>query len=249
MPLKDRLWFRVIALFLMTFLALFMLMFVYDLFVAIGESAALESNPAAQAQPVTIDPKIENDLQKVLAFDTVSENVVTISDPFVDRSGLSNTVNASGTVRTASTSTTSGTTATTASATGSSPGSVTRTVSGSASTTAVNQVIPTSRDRYQIWEEKVKMGYDAGPVSTAFSVDDLVPVGYVSGGSGAEEVMFFSQSLCKTFSFPVGARFFDGWLGSLSQQEVVFTLDNNARIVRKSFTAPQPCTGSAGAVE
>jgi hypothetical protein len=250
MPLKDRLWFRVLALFLMAFLALFMLLFVWDLFVAIGESAELESNPAAQAPPVVIDPKIETELQKVLAFDTVSDNVVAISDPFVDRSGLSSTVGAAGTVQQASVSTTTGSAGTAATASAStSPGGVTRTVSGTVASNASNQVVPTTKDRYQIWEERVNAGYDAGPVSTAFAVEDLVPVGYVSGGSGAEEVMFFSASLCRTFSFPIGTRFFDGWLGSLSQQEVVFTLDANSRVIRKSFTAPRPCSGSAGAAQ
>lgn len=246
MPLKDRLWFRLIALFAMTFLALFMLLFVWDLFLAIGESRALESNPAAQAPPVVIDPKIETELQKVLAFETIDNTVVNISDPFVDRSGLSNVVSAAGTAQQASATSPSGT-ATTASAAASS-GTVTRTVSGTVSSSgSANQVVPTSKDRYEIWEEKVRAGYDAGPVSTAFAVEDLVPVGYVSGGSGPDEIMFHSLSLCRTFSFPVGARFFDGWLGSLSQQEVVFNLDDNARIVRKSFTAPQACKGSSGA--
>ena len=238
-PLKYRFWVRASALFVGTFLAVFMLFFVYDLFASIGESRALDTDPAAQAPPVVIDPRIETDLAKVLAFDVV-DNAVDIRDPFVDRSGLSNTVGAAGTVQQASVKT-SGTTATAVNA---STGGVTRTVSGTVASVTENQVMPTSKDRYTIWEDRLKSGYDAGPVSVTFSVDDLVPVGYASGGSGQEEVMFYSMSLCRTFSFPVGTRFFDGWLSSLSQQEVVFSLDDRSRILTKSYSTPSKCTGT-----
>ena len=241
-PLKYRFWVRASALFVGTFLAVFMLFFVYDLFASIGESRALDTDPAAQAPPVVIDPRIETDLAKVLAFDVV-DNAVDIRDPFIDRARLSNTVGAAGTVQQASAGT-AGTSGTTATALNSSTGGVTRTITGTAGPATENVVIPTSKDRYTIWEDRVRSGYDAGPVSVAFTVDDLVPVGYASGGSGQEEVMFYSMSLCRTFSFPVGTRFFDGWLSSLSQQEVVFSLDDRSRILTKSYSTPTKCTGT-----
>lgn len=67
-------------------------------------------------------------------------------------------------------------------------------------------------ERIRQRERRLRSGQDAGPLSSIFALDDLLPIGTVSGGEGQEEVMFFSKAVNQTISFPVGSRFFDGWL-------------------------------------
>ena len=74
-------------------------------------------------------------------------------------------------------------------------------------------------------------------------MEDLVPVGYASGGDRPDEVMLFSVSLCRTFSFPVGTRFFNGTLNSFDQREVLFLFQNGIR--SKSYSASGECQTGA----
>jgi hypothetical protein len=59
-----------------------------------------------------------------------------------------------------------------------------------------------------------------------FAIDDLLPVGIVDGGNGQQEVLFYSEAVARTFSFPVGTRFFDGWLSEITPQGPVFAWDD-----------------------
>ena len=58
-------------------------------------------------------------------------------------------------------------------------------------------------------------------------MDDLLPVGLVDGGNGQQEVLFYSEAVARTFSFPAGTRFFDGWLSEITPQGVVFAWNND----------------------
>jgi hypothetical protein len=44
--------------------------------------------------------------------------------------------------------------------------------------------------------------------------------------------MFYSRVAEKTLSFPVGTRFYDGWLTELRPEGVVFSFVDNDRTVR-----------------
>jgi hypothetical protein len=230
LPLTSKLSFRTAMLFLATFAAVFFSAALYEVYSQMTEgrqSADVSADPA----PVVIDPKLRDGLAKVLAFDSVPN--VDVSDPFIDRGGLSNTLKtSSGTVGIQKAS--SG--PTTASGVASRPpsGNV-QTVGGS----TLSPAIIDARARHQMWIDRQKSGEYSGPESEVLMIDDLVPVGFASGGSGGDEVMLYSLALCQTFTFPVGTRFFDGWLSSLSQQEAVFTVDRGVR--RKSFTRPNEC--------
>ncbi|MEP6703607.1 MAG: hypothetical protein ABJB34_02265, partial [Acidobacteriota bacterium] len=84
-----------------------------------------------------------------------------------------------------------------------------------------------------------KRGEFVGPESEMLAVEDLVPVGFASGGDRAAEVILFSVSLCQTFSFPAGTRFANGWLSGFDQSEVVFTFQDGIR--RKSYSNGDTC--------
>jgi hypothetical protein len=94
--------------------------------------------------------------------------------------------------------------------------------------------------RYDDWIARQKRGEFVGPESEVLSVQDLVPVGYASGGDRGEEVMLLSVALCRTFSFSAGTRFWDGWLNGFNQNEVVFTFQDGIR--RKSYSATDQCS-------
>jgi hypothetical protein len=117
-------------------------------------------------------------------------------------------------------------------------------------TAGTQQVQLDVKARYKDWSDRPAAGEYAGPESEALAISDLVPVGFISGGTGYPEVMLYSLTLCRTFSFPAGTHFADGWMSSISQDEVVFTIDRIVR--RKSFSRPEPCpaeTKSVGAVQ
>jgi len=65
-----------------------------------------------------------------------------------------------------------------------------------------------------------------------FAIEDLLPVGIVDGGNGQQEVMFYSEAAGKTLSFPLGTMFFDGWLTELRPEGVVFSSNDDRRMVR-----------------
>src|SRR5687768_10492406 len=88
LPLKDRLSARLALLLLGSFGAVLAVMMAWTMFTTIGDrQRAAESTVAAQV--IVIDPKIQADLAKALAFDAVP-TAAAVQNPFVDRAGLSN---------------------------------------------------------------------------------------------------------------------------------------------------------------
>jgi len=75
--------------------------------------------------------------------------------------------------------------------------------------------------RWVIYQQRAEMS-DIPLDPLVFAVDDLLPVGLVDGGNGQQEVLFYSEAVARTFSFPIGTRFFDGWLSELRPDGVVF---------------------------
>jgi hypothetical protein len=86
--------------------------------------------------------------------------------------------------------------------------------------------------RYENWLEQARLGVVQEIDPQIFAIEDLMPVGVVSGGDGGQEVMFYSRVAEKTLSFPVGTRFYDGWLTELRPEGVVFSFVDNDRTVR-----------------
>ena len=101
------------------------------------------------------------------------------------------------------------------------------------------------KSRYDDWQDRQKRGEFVQPESEVLAVEDLIPVGFASGGERGAEVMLFSLSLCRTFTFPAGTRFFDGYLNGFDQNEVVFMFQNGLR--RKSYSTAETCTPGANA--
>ena len=112
-----------------------------------------------------------------------------INDPFNDRTGLVGLSEASrtGAATTASLST-SGTTTTGTGGTGTS----TANSNGTASAPAEPQLTASeaTKQRYAVWLDRAVMG-DVPLDPRIFAIDDLMPVGLVDGGKGAQEVMFY----------------------------------------------------------
>ena len=235
MPKKSRLGLKLAALFAMTLMVVVGGGFFYDIFGSIVERS-LSDAAADQPASVVIDPKLKTELNKVLSFETASDNVA-ISDPFVDRAGLSAALNKTG--------------ATQASASNATPGStaaVTASKGGSTQTiTMVKAQPPDPKQLFQGWVEKQSSG-NQGPVSEALMVNDLVPIGFSSGGAGQDEVVLYSLSLCRSFSFPLGAHFYDGFLRAFNRQEVLFMTGGGASVV-KSVQIPQECNGTTASLE
>ena len=98
-----------------------------------------------------------------------------------------------------------------------------------------------TRARYEKWRNSDSLS-ERADLSTILAIDDLVPVGFASGGSGGAEVMLFSQALCDVFSFPIGTKFLNGTLTSFDQAEVVFLIGRTSR--HRSYRRPEPCKGA-----
>ncbi|MEP7212298.1 MAG: hypothetical protein ABI791_04440 [Acidobacteriota bacterium] len=235
LPITDRVGPRLAVLFTAAFALVFLSGVVYQIFSAVVESRQADSDLVVQPAPIVIDPKIQTELTKAIAFDVMPDDVV-VQDPFIDRGGITNTVsqfNGTSAARTATLTASGGAKAMNAIAP---QGSLSRIVPG---TTVAAVAAVDAKTRYKKWEDRQTSGEFAGPESEALGVEDLVPVGFVSGGDGYPEVMLYSLALCRTFSFPAGTHFANGWMSSISQQEVVFTVDRMIR--RKSFARPEPC--------
>jgi hypothetical protein len=222
---SGRLWVKLGGLFILSFAVFFAIFLGYDLLTTFSErSAARPANE--EAPPIVIDPKIESDLAKVLAFDP-SPASDTVKDPFSDRGGLT------GRLANSAAATTQQVSAVT-------PGS-SRTTSGSSlvlgntgangSGGAVFPVIEGTKERYNKWVGQYGITGDVPLDPRVFAIEDLLPVGIVDGGNGQQEVMFFSQAVGKTVSFPLGTLFFDGWLTELRPEGVVFS-STDRRVLR-----------------
>src|SRR5215213_10455360 len=85
------LWPKVLLIFGGSFLLFFALFFGYDLLTGFAERSLLLAAVADQTAPIVIDPKIADELAKVLVQDE-SANALQVSDPFIDRAGLSGAV-------------------------------------------------------------------------------------------------------------------------------------------------------------
>lgn len=230
----DRLSFKLFALFLIVFLVSFFGLWTYGVAQSYMESRAAEDNVVLQPKPIVIDPRIQNELSKVLAFDS-AEMPPDVRDPFNDRTGISGIVpgqaGRTGVIQAGGTGTTSGSGSTSGSvqyARGSGSGG--SSVSGSSEP----ELSPTdaTKQRYEAWQERARVGVDVELDPRVFSIEDLLPVGIVDGGNGQQEVMFFSQAANRTVSFPVGTLFYDGWLAELRAEGVVFSFNDERRTMR-----------------
>lgn len=232
---------KIAGLFAVALIAGFIGLFAIRSVSSIAERRAMELPTAGQADQIVIDPKMESDLSNALTFQAINEPDLVL-DPFSDRAGLSQTAAS----RTAlAVEQTPGANAGTPSTSAGTAGSA---ASNNAAGSAPGQVIDiasteATRARFEKWRNA-----DAAPeradISTILAIDDLVPVGFASGGNGGAEVMLFSQALCDVFSFPVGTKFLNGSLTSFDQAEVVFLIGRTSR--HRSYRRPEPCRGPDG---
>ena len=223
--LFDRLSVKLLALFVATFLIGFLALWAYGISKSYVESAIAESTAPQAPQPVVIDPNLRNELSQVMAMSGTTAEQAAIKDPFNDRTGLAG-LNAIQRAVAGTATTTVGTGGTTADGrqtafvgTGGPGGS------GRSGSFGPSAPLPSANEatklRYGAWLARAQMG-DIPLDPLIFAVDDLLPVGLVDGGSGQQEVLFYSEAAARTFSFPVGTRFNDGWLGAIREDGVVF---------------------------
>ena len=226
--LFDRLSVKLLALFAATFLIAFLALWAYGISISYLESTLAEAAAPQAPQPVVIDPNLRNELSQVMAMPDATAEQAAIKDPFNDRTGLAGL---SAIQRSGGTVTTSGP-ATIASNTTIVPGPE---GPGAGPNRVVNSppsapVLSAKDATAQRWLIHVQRS-DGGEIALdprIFAVDDLLPVGIVDGGNGQQEVLFYSEAVAQTFSFPIGTMFFDGWLSELRPDGVVFAM-NDAR--------------------
>ena len=250
-PMRDRLSVKLALLFAIAFFGSLVVMGGWSLLGMLGERDRAATEVNVQAPAIVIDPKIQQDLAKALAFDAIPA-VTQVQNPFVDRAGLSGTVGIGSTTSSGKPN---------ASSTGSSGGSPQKPGSGGTSASSTTIIGPqgaelvyisppdATKSRYEDWLARQQRGESVVPVSEVLGVEDLVPVGFASGGSREAEVILLSLSLCRTFTFPAGTRLYDGLLNGFDQREVVFVFGNGVR--RKSYLSEDVCrptspTGVAG---
>lgn len=217
---------KLAGMFVLAFAFFFIVLFGYDLLSGFLRGSATNAEVSQAKTSVAVDPKIAIDLENVLTMDPDTA-VADVRDPFIDRAGLSAAV--------------------TATAATSGPGSVgqrpgVNAVTGMAGNAVITpgsgggavghatpSAVDATRARYDAWVR----GGAAGTLDPRiFSVEDLLPVGIVDGGSQGQEVMFFSEAVGKTVSFPVGTLFFDGWLSELRTDGVVFSSNDDRHTLR-----------------
>lgn len=237
-PARERLGLRLLLLFVGTFLGVLLVIVVWTLFTNLVEGRRAADEAEIQAPAFVIDPKIETDLAKAMSFDAVPASV-EVQNPFVDRAQIGTNITVT---RTAATNTAASTSSSAAPV----KASTTR-VGGAGGMRSVgpNLIAPevdNTKERYQDWLDRARAGNVMEPESETLGVDDLVPVGYAEGGDRGAEVILFSISLCRTFSFPVGTHFYNGILSEINTGEVVFAVQNGIR--RKSYAVEHPCSGN-----
>jgi hypothetical protein len=232
---RERLGLKLPLLFVGTLLAVLLVIVVWALFsnLVAGRRAADEAD--IQAPVFAIDPKIQTDLAKAMSFDAIPAST-DVQNPFIDRAGIGSNI----TVTLATANVDANNSVNLANGTGSRVTSV-----PGIRPTVTNIVVPevdNTKARYEDWINRQRSGYLAGPESETLGIDDLVPVGYADGGDRGPEVILFSISLCRTFSFPVGTQFYNGTLTEIKPAEVVFAVPNGIR--RKSYSVEHPCGGN-----
>ena len=243
---KSRLGLKLAALFFGTFLAVFVGLLFFDLILMLGERAIVEAATSNQTPATAIDPKLESDLAKVLEY-TDPQNTADIKNPFADSTGISDKFSA--------TTAAANTARTNPAAPANNPANAQVTGKGNQSqqNVAAKNIQPgqttepqpkeDTRARLQLREQRIQLGQDPGPESAVFAIDDLLPVGVVSGGDGKDEVMFYSEAACRVVSFPVGTQFYDGWFDSLRQEGVVFGFFDQFRTMRMRAWGRSVSTG------
>ena len=248
LPVKNRLPLKLAALFITAFLVVFISGMGYDLFATSAENRQTDADSLAQPALKPIEPKIESDLAKVLAFDS-TPTPSEIKDPFSDRGGISSNAKTAGTAapNTGNTNPSTPQSSVAQANSGDRPG-----MSGNpalrfppqynpginAPTSNVNYLASTeaTNERIRARQERMRLGQDGGSESVVLAVDDLLPVGVVSGGKDATEILLYSQALMQTFSFPVGTRFYDGWLVDWRAEGVGFGYDKqNGAVFLKTW--------------
>jgi hypothetical protein len=230
--LFDRLSVKLLGTFVATFLVTFLGLWAYGVSTSYVEATLAEAAMPQTPQPVVIDPNLRAELSSVMSFDPNAQQPV-IKDPFNDRSGLAG-LNAvqraiAGTATTTGGSgggSTSTGRSTTISGTGGSGGT-----GGSAPSAPLLSASEATKQRYAAWLGRAETG-DIALDPRVFAVDDLLPVGVVDGGNGQQEVLFYSEAAARTFSFPIGTVFNDGWLSELRPEGVVFTSGDTYRTSR-----------------
>ena len=241
-PGHDRLGLKLALLFAGTFLAVLLLIVVWTLFTNLISSRRGADEADVQSPEFTIDPRIQTDLAKAMAFDAIPASP-EVQNPFIDRAGIGTNIAVTPPTVNAAAKVVSGAAPT---GTGSSASGTNRITNiPGVRTTLQNATAPevdNTRARYEDWLTRQRAGYLAGPESETLEVDDLVPVGFADGGDRGVEVILFSISLCRTFSYPVGTRFFNGTLSEIKPQEVVFAVPDGMR--RKSYSVERPCGGN-----
>jgi len=235
--ISDRVSLKLALLFIGSFLAVLILIVGWTVLTAIGDSRDSAAESEAQTPPIIIDPKIGSDLTKALSFDAIPA-ATDVQNPFLDRANIGSnlTVTNSATPINASPSANAATTG------GNTSPSRMTTVTRVGPTTP-GMIMPDTGDtrtRWDEWAARANRGESVGPEAETLGVDDLVPVGFAGGGDRPVEVMLFSMSLCRTFSFPAGTRLFDGQIYQVDQNEVVFLNQNGLR--RKSYATVDLCT-------
>ena len=236
-PARERLGLRLALLFVGTFLGVLLLIVIWTLFSNLIESRRAADAVEVQTPPFAIDPKIETDLAKAMSFDAIPASA-EVQNPFVDRAEIGSNITVTPAANAAANNASKPAVAT--------GGGGTRTISvpgvGTLGTNPMMPEVDNTKGRYEDWLNRQRLGYLAGPESETLGVDDLVPVGYADGGDRGLEVILFSISLCKSFSYPVGTQFYNGVLSEIKPQEVVFSVLNGIR--RKSYSVQHPCSGN-----
>jgi len=223
--LFDRLSVKLLALFAATFLIAFLALWAYGVSTSYLESSLAEAAAPQAPQPVVIDPNLRNELSQVMATTDATAEQAAIKDPFNDRTGLAglNAVQRTIAGNVTTTGVSGASTADGRSTTVVGPSRSGREV-GPGSQGTLPPEMPAkeaTQARFIEWQRLAEVD-DRALSPLIFAVDDLLPVGLVDGGNGQQEVLFYSEAVARTFSFPVGTRFYDGWFSELRPDGVVF---------------------------
>jgi hypothetical protein len=257
---KSRNWLKLLLLFLATFLVILVGGLAMDILGNLTASQNAQAMMAEQPAPIVIDPKLESDLAKVLEVEN-EQNMADLKDPFLDRAGISRNENTpSGGGGGGGGGQTNGAKPTTTGGGGQSgntkPATTTSQKSGGQSNSGNSQSggtvqKPVEKEdtitRILKWDEDIRLGRPVPPINEIIAIEDFLPVGVVSGGNGQDEILLYSQSADRTFSYTVGTRFYDGWLSGIQKDGAVFGYYENRKTFLKSWVRsiqPRSATSS-----
>lgn len=248
---KDRAAIRLFALFLITFLTFFIGWLIYDIFNSMFEKQLAEQNMPNQPAVVVIDPKLETELTKVLTYDSLPE-IAAVKDPFADPGGISGLTKTTANVITPQQIGVK--TGNTPAAQNLAAANQTRTDTPRRNSSGnqlygnnpQNTVVEDTKMRLTTWEQNGRFTVSGEPEPQIFAVEDLIPVGVVSGGDEQKEVMFYSLAADRTLSFPVGTRFYDAWLMEVRDDGVVFTFNDTFHTSRLKSWGRSVKSGGTG---